>query len=127
MFEGMSDLDSIANVIWFSPSDPLNTFVEMWYHVFLWAFFSCILIHTIAALIAFATLRKHRVGRFFPLLVLSMGILTPATSGLITSAVIAFVYSASALQMSPFYAFLYGVGQTAVAAAFSFTRILATL
>ncbi len=27
MFEGMSDLDSIANVIWFSPSDPLNTFL----------------------------------------------------------------------------------------------------
>jgi len=26
MFEGMSDLDSIANVFWLNPSDPLNTF-----------------------------------------------------------------------------------------------------
>jgi len=127
MFEGMSDLDSIANVIWFSPSDPLDTFLKMWYHVFLWAFFFSVLIHTIAALIAFATLRKHKVGRFFPILVLIMGLLTPGTSGLITSAVIAFVYSASALTMTPFYAFLYGVGQTAMAASFSFTRILATL
>jgi hypothetical protein len=93
MFEGMSDLDSIANVIWFSPTDPLNTFVgeictfqfglyqpshlfllqswvnvnlhciEMWYHVLLWALLSSILIHTMAAFIAFITLRKHRVGR----------------------------------------------------------------
>jgi len=56
-----------------------------------------------------------------------MGVLTPATSGLITSAVIAFVYNSSSFQMEPFYAFLYGIGQTAMAAALSFARILATL
>jgi len=56
-----------------------------------------------------------------------MGVLTPCTSGLVTSATISFVYRASTLQMTPFYAFLYGTGQTVMAAAFSFTRILATL
>ncbi|CAG7730507.1 unnamed protein product [Allacma fusca] len=120
-------LDSIANVLWLSPSKPLHTFVEMWYHIFLWAFFSSIFIHTIAALIAFATLRKHRIGRFFPILVFLMGIITPGTSGMVTSATIAFVYRASTLTLFPFYAFLYGTGQTLLFILFSFTRILATL
>jgi len=65
--------------------------------------------------------------RYFPVVVFLMGVITPLTSGLVTSAVIAFVYRASALEMTPFYGFLYGVGQTVMAACFSFTRILATL
>lgn len=56
-----------------------------------------------------------------------MGVLTPGTSGLITSACIAFIYRTTPYLMSPFDAFLYGVGQTIVAACISFTRILATL
>lgn len=41
----------------------------MWYNVFLWAMFSSIFIHSVAAVIAFLTLRKHSVGRYksFPL------------------------------------------------------------
>ncbi|ODN04046.1 Transmembrane protein [Orchesella cincta] len=126
MTNGFTGFD-ITSIISFSQSDQLKTFSDMWYRVFLWAFLSSIIVHVIGALIAFGTLRKHRVGRFFPLLVLLMGIVNPGTTGLITSAVIAFIYKASILQMTPFYAFVYGVGQTGVAAAFSFTRILATL
>ncbi|PNF17543.1 Transmembrane protein 170A [Cryptotermes secundus] len=143
-----SELDTVANVIGLTPSDPLNTFAgkEMWYQVFLWALFSSIFVHVIAAAIAFATLRKHRFGNnsmivlvyvslkdmkvmnmFFPIFILVMGVLAPLTSGVVSSAAVAFVYRASSFQMEPLYALIWGVGQTFLAACIGFTRILATL
>jgi hypothetical protein len=40
-----------------------NVLSEMWYQIFLWALFSSIFVHVIAAAIAFATLRKHKFGK----------------------------------------------------------------
>ncbi|XP_011498979.1 PREDICTED: transmembrane protein 170A isoform X1 [Ceratosolen solmsi marchali] len=105
----------------------LRSFPEMWYQMFLWALFSSIFVHTIAAAICFATLRKHKYGKFFPLLILIMGILMPLTSGVVSSAAVAFVYGSGGYQMSPLYALLWGIGQTVLAACVGFTRILATL
>ncbi|XP_077289583.1 transmembrane protein 170A [Arctopsyche grandis] len=122
-----SELDTIADVISLSPADPLNTFAEMWYQVFLWSLFSSIFVHTCAALISFATLRKHKFGKFFPIFILLMGIAVPSTSGVLSSAAVAFVYRASELHMAPIYAMLWGIGQTATSACIGFTRILATL
>ncbi|XP_059615983.1 transmembrane protein 170A [Phlebotomus argentipes] len=119
--------DSIQDVIGFTQNNSLHTFREMWYHIFLWALFSSIFVHTIAALVAFVTLRKHKFGRFFSILILIMGVVSPATSGVISSAAIAFVHRASSLQMSPIYAMIWGVGQTLLSACIGFTRILATL
>lgn len=76
---------------------------------------------------AFATLRKHKFGKFFPIFILIMGIIPPLTAGVVSSAAIAFVYRASSYPMAPLYAFIWGVGQTALAACLGFTRILATL
>ncbi|ALC40632.1 CG12341 [Drosophila busckii] len=129
MFSGSYDtyeLDNIVDVVGLR-SQAINTFREMWYHVFLWALFSSIIIHTCAALVAFVTLRKHKFGRFFSILILVMGFLSPAASGIISSAVIAFVHRASSLPMSPIYAMIWGLGQTTFSACFGFTRILATL
>lgn len=56
-----------------------------------------------------------------------MGILTPMTSGIVSSAIIAFVYTASQMKMAPLYAMFWGVGQTLLSAAVGVTRILATL
>jgi len=106
---------------------PLSSFAEMWYQMFLWALFSSVFVHTIAAAICFATLRKHKYGKFFPILILVMGLLLPLTSGVLSSATVAFVYRGSNYQMSPLYALLWGIGQTVVAACVGFTRILATL
>ncbi|XP_055701527.1 transmembrane protein 170A [Phlebotomus papatasi] len=75
--------DSIQDVISFTQNSSLHTFREMWYHIFLWALFSSIFVHTIAALVAFVTLRKHKFGRFFSILILIMGVVSPATSGVI--------------------------------------------
>ncbi|XP_046736263.1 transmembrane protein 170A [Diprion similis] len=106
---------------------PLSSFLQMWYQIFLSALFSSIFVHTIAAAICFATLRKHKYGKFFPLLIIIMGVLLPLTSGILSSAAVAFVYGASGYQMLPLYALLWGIGQTVMAACVGFTRILATL
>ena len=58
---------------------------EMWYQVFLWTLFSSFLVHTVAAAIACGHLRKHRLGRFVPILIFVMGILSPITGGICTS------------------------------------------
>nr|CAD7447307.1 unnamed protein product [Timema bartmani] len=64
---------------------------------------------------------------FFSGFILVMGVLAPLTSGVVSSAAVAFVYRASSFKMTPLYAILWGVGQTIVAACIGFTRILATL
>lgn len=125
--ERETQLDTLVAVMGLTHAESLKTFPEMWYHIVLWAFFSSICVHTCAALIAFVTLRKHKFGRFFSILILVMGVVSPATSGVISSAAIGFVHRASSLQMLPVYAMLWGVGQTVLSACIGFTRILATL
>ncbi|XP_049808145.1 uncharacterized protein LOC126251639 isoform X2 [Schistocerca nitens] len=58
------EVDSGATIS-LAQNDPLNTFAEMWYHVFLWALLSSVFVHAVAAAIAFATLRKHIYGNSF--------------------------------------------------------------
>ena len=65
--------------------------------------------------------------RLVPPLMLVVGVAGPLTAGVITSATIAFVYRASAFTMPPFYALLWGSGQTVAGLCLSFSRILATL
>lgn len=122
-----ADLDSVINVIGLTPSDPLDTFVEIWYQVFLWALFSSLFVHFVAAVVAFSMLRKQQIGRFTPLLILLMGLVAPLTGGALTSAVIAGVYRAARFHMMPFYALVWGCGQTVFAVVMSYTRVLATL
>ncbi|CAB3374701.1 transmembrane protein 170A [Cloeon dipterum] len=107
--------------------DTLYTFGEMWYQIFLWALLSSVVIHIAAAAISFAILRRHRIGKFFPLLLLLMGISSPVTTGAVNSAVISFVYCAANITMLEWHALVWGVGQTALAAGIGVTRILATL
>ncbi len=122
-----TEFDTVGDVMGLRLGHLLIEFSEMWYHVFLWALFSSIFVHTIAALFAFITLRKHKFGRFFSILILVMGVVSPVTSGFLSSATIAFVHRMSSLQMSPIYAMVWGVGQTVLSASIGFTRILATL
>ncbi|XP_017781134.1 PREDICTED: transmembrane protein 170A [Nicrophorus vespilloides] len=119
-------MDSLGTVLGLQ-CDPLNSFTKMWYHVFLWALFSSFLVHVIAASIAFLTLRKHKFGKFFPILIVVMGVVTPLISGIVSSAAIASVYRFSSLPMQPLYACFWGVGQTVLYCCVGFTRILATL
>ena len=45
----------------------------MWYAVFLWCVLSSVVIYFLAAIIAFATLRKHKFGRFYSVMILLTG------------------------------------------------------
>jgi Putative transmembrane protein 170. len=65
--------------------------------------------------------------RYCPIFILIMGVFPPLTSGIISSAMIAMVYSCAEMSMAPVYAMFWGVGQTVLSAAVGFTRILATL
>ncbi|XP_055317541.1 transmembrane protein 170A [Sitodiplosis mosellana] len=125
--ERTSKLDTWTDVVNLRSNHILETFLPMWYHIALWSLISSIFIHTCAALIAFVTLRKHKFGRFFSILILVMGVVSPATSGIVSSATIAFVHRASSLQMSPVYALVWGIGLTIVSAFVGYLRILATL
>lgn len=59
--------------------------LEIWYQVFLWALFTSIFVHAIAAILAFVRLRKHKIGRWMSLVIIVMGVLCPLTGGVITS------------------------------------------
>ncbi|XP_075979166.1 transmembrane protein 170A [Anticarsia gemmatalis] len=123
----VSEFDSFVDILKLTPGDPLDTFGEMWYPVFLWSLFSSVFVHTCAALVAFGTLRKHKYGKFFPVLLIVMGVVSPVTSGVATSAAVAFIYRAANLTMPPIHAMIWGIGQTVLGAGMGFTRILATL
>lgn len=122
-----ANFESIQQIIDFNPRDPLNGFVEMWYRIFLWTLFSSILVHFVAGAISFSQLRRHKIGRFAAIIIVVMGVLSPLTGGVVTSAAVAGVYRASGFEMAPLHAFVYGVGQTIFVIFISFTRILATL
>lgn len=123
-----SEWDSVWNILGLSPTKvPMDSFGAMWYHVFVWGLFSSLFVHLLAASVAVLALRKHGLGRWLPILILAMGIIAPLTGGVITSAVIAYVYKASNFVMDPKYALIWGTGQTALAVVMSYTRILATL
>jgi len=107
--------------------EPLATGPDIWYEVFIWCLFSSIGIYVCAALVAFLTLRKHKFGRFYSLMILLMGFFLPLTLGVVSSASIAFVYKTSSFEMSTFHAMIWGVGQTVVHALFGYFRLLATL
>ncbi|XP_055379424.1 transmembrane protein 170A [Condylostylus longicornis] len=115
-----------------------SKFPEIWYSIFIWTVFSSIFIHTCAAIVSFLTLRKHKFGRFFSVLILVTGFVLPVTTGLISSAIIALVHWAATVpshtdsdrfvyQFNEIYGIIYGVGQTILSACLGFTRILATL
>ena len=95
--------------------------------VFTWCLFSSAIIYSVAAIIAFTTLRRHKLGRFYSVVIFIMGLVIPCSLGLLSSGAIAFVYKHSNFSMVPIHAAMWGVGQTVIHAAVGFTRILATL
>ncbi|KAF7490101.1 Transmembrane protein [Sarcoptes scabiei] len=106
---------------------PIETFLAMWYYIFLWSLVSSVFIHLIASAIAFASLRRHKIARFSPIVILLSSIITPLFSYSITSAVIAGVYRTASFVMYPIYAMIWGCGLTLSTTLFSFSRVLATL
>lgn len=118
---------TVGNVLSLTSNTQMQYFQDMWYAVFLWCLFSSLFIYLLAAMMAFTTLRKHKFGRFYSVMILLMGVVIPLSLGMLSSAAIAFVYKTSSFKMDPTHAMMWGVGQTVIHAAVGFTRILATL
>ncbi|XP_026859826.2 transmembrane protein 170A [Electrophorus electricus] len=108
-------------------STSLCNFREMWFGIFLWAFVSSLVFHLPAALLALATLRRHKMARFLPLAIMFMGVVGPLFGGVLTSAAIAGVYMAAGKKMISLEALVFGVGQSFCVLVISFLRVLATL
>jgi len=107
--------------------NPLITWTDILYEVFIWCLFSSLFIYFLGAAAAFLTLRKHKFGRFYSLMIIVMGVIIPLTLGVASSASIAFVYKTSSFEMSQSHAMMWGVGQTVIHAFFGSVRFLATL
>ncbi|KAJ8281163.1 hypothetical protein GJAV_G00064250 [Gymnothorax javanicus] len=105
----------------------LVEFSEMWYGVFLWAVVSSLAFHLPAALLALATLRRHKIARFMPIAIMLMSIVGPLCGGVLTSAAVAGVYKAAGKKMSPLEALVFGLAQSFCVLVISFLRVLATL
>ena len=109
------------------PFKASNSLPEIWYEVFMWNLLSSVILYSVLAVIAFLTLRKHKFGRFYSLMILVMGVFLPLTIGVLSSAAVAFVYKTSSFPMPQTHAIFWGGGQTVIHALFGVTRILATL
>jgi len=118
---------TVVDVLALTGDTKMHQFKDMWYAVFLWCLFSSLFIYCLAAMMAFTTLRKHKFGRFYSVMILLMGVVIPLSLGMLSSAAIAFVYKTSSFTMDPTHAMMWGVGQTVIHALVGFTRILATL
>ncbi|KAB5531128.1 hypothetical protein PHYPO_G00137330 [Pangasianodon hypophthalmus] len=114
--------------LWVQGTVPtLQHFTEMWYWVFLWCLFSSLFVHGAVGLLMCVMLQRHKRGRLITLVLISVGFLASIIGGVLTSAVVAWVYRVAGKDMAPLEALVFGVGQTTLTILISFSRILATL
>lgn len=94
-------------------------------------FLSCLLssisLYGIATIVACQSLKARKFGRCCAVFIFAHGIIIPITLGLITSACVAFVYTASNIDMSLCEAFLWGAGHTIAHTIFVYTRVVTIL
>jgi uncharacterized membrane protein len=103
-----------------------------------------IVVHLIASIIAIISLRSHKIGRWYAILIILAGIITPMVPSALTSkyflknkkictiyffvgALLSAIFYAASVEIKPFFCFVLGVGQTGVILFFSFLKILSTL
>ena len=108
-----------------------------------------IVVHLIASIIAVRSLRSHKIGRWYAILITLAGIITPMIPSALTSeflfhtgstasissvvisiyqgALLSAIFYAASVEIKPFFCFVLGVGQTGVILFFSFLKILSTL
>ena len=70
------------NILVYPVTITANDSVSLRLSVFVWCIFSSAVIYMIAGLIAFTTLRRHKLGRFYSVMILIMGIMVPLSLGL---------------------------------------------
>ena len=102
-----------------------------------------IVVHLIAAIFALRSLKSHKIGRWYVILIVLAGIITPIVPSALTSksserniyqllisylgALLSAIFYAASVEIKPFFCFVLGVGQTGVILFFAFFKILSTL
>ncbi|CAF0799969.1 unnamed protein product [Adineta steineri] len=110
-----------------TPKHRLVEFGDIWAEIFLWCFMTSIVVHLIASIIAVRSLRSHKIGRWYSVLILLAGIITPIIPSAFTSGLLSAMFYAASVEIKPFFCCLLGVGQTFIILSFSFLKILSTL
>ncbi|CAF4166673.1 unnamed protein product [Rotaria socialis] len=100
---------------------------DIWAEIFLWCFMTSIVVHLIATIVAIISLRSHKIGRWYSIVIILAGIITPIVPSALTSALLSAIFYAASVEIKPFFCFILGVGQTGVILFFSFLKILSTL
>jgi hypothetical protein len=59
--------------------------LDIWAEIFLWCFMTSIVVHLIASIIAIVSLRSHKIGRWYAILIILAGIITPIIPSALTS------------------------------------------
>lgn len=58
---------------------------DIWVEIFFWCFMTSLFVHLIGSIVAFQSLRNHKIGRWYGALIFLAGIVTPIVSSTITS------------------------------------------
>jgi hypothetical protein len=59
--------------------------LDIWAEIFLWCFMTSIVVHLIASILAIRGLRSHKIGRWYSVLIILAGIITPIIPAACTS------------------------------------------
>ncbi|CAF3788269.1 unnamed protein product, partial [Adineta steineri] len=71
-----------------TPKHRLVEFGDIWVEIFLWCFMTSIVVHLIATVVAIISLRSHKIGRWYAVLIALAGIITPIVPSALTSALL---------------------------------------
>jgi hypothetical protein len=59
--------------------------LDIWAEIFLWCFMTSIVVHLIATIVAVLSLKSHKIGRWYAVLIILAGIITPIVPSALTS------------------------------------------
>ena len=63
----------------------ISCYIDIWAEIFLWCFMTSIVVHLIASIVAIISLRSHKIGRWYAILIILAGIITPIIPSALTS------------------------------------------
>ncbi|EDV29768.1 Transmembrane protein 170A [Trichoplax sp. H2] len=105
----------------------IEHFLPYWFNIFVWCVVTSVLIHVLAALVAFRALRYQRIGSYTACIFLLVSLIYPLTGGAIFSALIAGIFSTGGFVIESSYVILIGIGLTIAYVITSYSRVLASL
>ncbi|XP_075246067.1 transmembrane protein 170A-like [Convolutriloba macropyga] len=120
---GFWDMTAFEDLFGKGDFDPVDSFVWMLLLIWKWNFLSSLFVYLCAALIATCTLRRHRIARYYALVLIIIGFFGPCSWGLITTMIISAYWTFGEWEMERYMTLLFGFGLTLVGIIFCFLRL----